>query len=164
MAQVRIQISAHIRSSGGIKRMSVFCGKKKKKKKRMKKKGTWIAGALLLAVCVLAACLAVMYKPKTTVGEKEVTIVVVHGDETKKEFVCRTDAEYLREVLEEQELIEGEDGPYGIFIKAVDKETADDSRQQWWCITKGGEQVNTSADQTPVQNGEQYELTLKEGW
>ena len=30
--------------------------------------------------------------------------------------------------------------------------------------TKGGEQVNTSADQTPIADGEQFELTLKEGY
>ncbi len=39
-----------------------------------------------------------------------------------------------------------------------------ESKQQWWCITKGGEQVNTSADQTPIADGEQFELTLKEGY
>ena len=37
---------------------------------------------------------------------------------------------------------------------------ADESNQEWWCITKTGEQVNTSADQTPLGDGEAYELTL----
>ena len=31
-------------------------------------------------------------------------------------------------------------------------------------ITKAGEQVNTSADQTPVADGDEFELTLKEGY
>ena len=145
--------------------MSVFCGKKKREERgKMKKKGTLIAGIILVAVCVLAAILASAFKPETTKGEKEVTVVVVHADGTENEFIYQTDAEYLREVLEENALIEGEESEYGIFIQTVDGETADDALQQWWCITKGGEQVNTSADQAPIQDGDQYELTLKEGW
>ena len=76
----------------------------------------------------------------------------------------RTDLEYLGQVLVEDELIQGQEGQYGLFIETVDQETADSSRQQWWCITKGGEQVNTSVDSTPIQDGDHFELTLKEGY
>lgn len=130
----------------------------------MKKKGTLIAGVVLVVVCVLAAILSAKFKPETTKGEKEVTVVVVHGDGSENEFTCQTDAEYLSEVLLENELVEGEEGEYGLYITGVDGETADESLQQWWCITKGGEQVNTSASEAPVQDGDQYELTMKEGW
>ena len=51
-----------------------------------------------------------------------------------------------------------------MYILTVDGETADESKQQWWCITKGGEMVNTSVDTTPIQDGDQFELTLKEGY
>ena len=50
------------------------------------------------------------------------------------------------------------------FGTEADGETADESRQQWWCITKGGETVNTSADQTPIHDNDQFEITLKEGY
>ena len=86
------------------------------------------------------------------------------GTRQKKEFQYSTDAEYLVEVLKENELVDGEEGEYGLFIQTVDKETADEGKQQWWCITKGGEQVNTSADQTPIADQDQFELTLKEGY
>lgn len=130
----------------------------------MKKKQTAIAGIVLVLFCIVAAALYVNFKPETVEGEKEVTVLVVHGDEEEKEFIYQTDAEYLGEVLTGNELVEGEVGEYGLFITTVDGETADDSKQQWWCITKEGEQVNTSADQAPVQDGDQYELTLKEGY
>ncbi|MBR5508660.1 MAG: DUF4430 domain-containing protein [Lachnospiraceae bacterium] len=130
----------------------------------MKKKGTLIAGGLLVLVCVLAGMIAVKFKPETVAGAKEVTIVVVHGDGKETEFTYQTDAEYLVDVLLDNELVDGEDGAYGLYITAVDGEAADDSRQQWWCITKAGEQLNTSADTTPIKDGEQYELTLKEGY
>ena len=67
-------------------------------------------------------------------------------------------------MLTEEGLAEGTEGPYGMFITTVDGETADDSKEQWWCITKGGEMVNTGADQTPIQDQDQFELTLKEGY
>lgn len=130
----------------------------------MKYKGTLIAAAALLLVCLLAGGLYLKFKPQTTKGEKEVTIVVVHGDKTEKTFQYHTDAEYLVDVLKENQLVDGEEGEYGLFIQSADGETADESKQQWWCITKGGEQVNTSAGQTPLADGEQFELTLKEGY
>ena len=49
-------------------------------------------------------------------------------------------------------------------ILTVDSETADDAAQQWWCITKGGEMVNTAIDATPIYDGDKFELTLKEGY
>lgn len=130
----------------------------------MKHKGTLIAAIALVLVCIVAGGLYLKFKPQAQQGEKEITILVIHGDQTEKEFQYRTDAEYLVEVLKENELVDGEEGEYGLFIKTVDGETADEGKQQWWCITKGGEQVNTSADQTPVADGEQFELTLKEGF
>lgn len=130
----------------------------------MKHKGTLIAAIALVLVCIVAGGIYLKFKPQAQQGEKEITILVIHGDQTEKEFQYRTDAEYLVEVLKENELVDGEEGEYGLFIKTVDGETADEGKQQWWCITKGGEQVNTSADQTPVADGEQFELTLKEGF
>lgn len=130
----------------------------------MKHKGTLIAAIALVLVCIVAGGLYLKFKPQAQQGEKKITILVIHGDQTEKEFQYRTDAEYLVEVLKENELVDGEEGEYGLFIKTVDGETADEGKQQWWCITKGGEQVNTSADQTPVADGEQFELTLKEGF
>lgn len=104
------------------------------------------------------------FKPGTVEGAKEIKIVVVHADGEEKEFTYNTDAEYLGEVLEENKLVEGNKSQYGLFITTVDGEKADDAKQQWWCITKAGEQVNTAVDDTPVQDGEQFELTLKEGY
>ena len=46
----------------------------------------------------------------------------------------------------------------------VDGETADESIQQWWCITKGGEMLMTGVDDTMIADGEAYEFTLTTGW
>ena len=129
----------------------------------MKKKLLIGCGALVLA-CLLAAVLYIQTRPETAEGAKTIDVVVVHGDGTEATFQHQTDAEYLGEVLVENELAEGTESAYGLFITTVDGETADDSLQQWWCITRSGEMLSTGADQTPIADGEQYELTLTEGY
>ena len=129
----------------------------------MKKKLLIGCGALVLA-CLLAAVLYIQTRPETAAGGKTIDVVVVHGDGSEADFQYRTDAEYLGEVLTENGLAEGTESTYGLFITTVDGETADDSLQQWWCITRSGEMLSTGADQTPIADGEQYELTLTEGY
>lgn len=122
----------------------------------MKKRMLALALALVL-VLVLAAC-----------GGKTVnaafTVTVVHGDGSSKDFAVETDKETLGEALTDEKLIDGEVGAYGMFVKTVDGETADDANQEWWCLTKGGGRVETGMDTTPVEDGATYELTLMVGW
>ena len=125
---------------------------------------TGILAIILVILCVAAGILFHTNKPETVAGEKEINIIVTHADKTENTFTYQTDAEYLADVLLENELVDGEMGSYGLFITTVDNETVDESKQQWWCITKGGEQVNTSIDTSPIYDGDQYELTLTEGY
>lgn len=122
---------------------------------------------LILALLVGGAVFAYLrFDPdrEAVAGEKNITVTVLHGDATEKVFPLTTTAETLREALDEAELIAGEDGAYGIYILTVDGETVDEAKQQWWCITKGGEQHNQGADDTLIADGESYELSFKEGW
>ena len=122
--------------------------------------------AMLLAVLLAASALMIgCNEPETTPGEKTVTVqIIVEGMETVTKTIT-TDAEFLRGALEEEEgLVIGEDGPYGLYIKTVNGITADDSKQQWWCITKGGADVFTGAESTPIADGDTFEITLKTGY
>lgn len=124
----------------------------------------------VIALVALLAVIAVLFgvyqmTPKTTVqGAKTITVEVIHKDGSLKSFEYHTDREYLGETLTDEGLVSGESGAYGMFITSVDGETADDANQEWWCITKNNEQLNTSADQTPIADGEKYELTLTVGY
>lgn len=128
------------------------------------KKKTLIGCGALVAACLLAALLYLQTRPETAAGNKTIDVVVVHGDGSEAAFQYQTDAEYLGDVLTENGLVEGTESTYGLFITTVDGETADDSLQQWWCVTREGEMLSTGADQTPIADGEQYELTLTEGY
>lgn len=130
----------------------------------MKKRTQIILLIVLIILCAAAFLLYRQFAPQSSDGEKKISVTVVHGDGTEKTFTYQTDAEYLGEVLTEEKLVTGDDGDYGLFIKEADGETVDESLQQWWCITKRGESVNTAADQTPISDNDQFELTLKEGY
>ena len=127
-------------------------------------KKTGILAGILLIFCIAAGVLSHINKPETSTGEKEILITVIHADQTENTFTYQTEAEYLAEVLLESGLVEGEESSYGLFIQTVDGETADSSNQEWWCITKSGEQVNSGADTLPIADGDQFELTLMEGY
>ena len=119
--------------------------------------------ALALALTMVFALCACGEK-QTAADTKTVTVTVVHGDGSTKDFTVKTDKELLGEALTDEELIEGENGPYGLFVKTVDGETVDDANQEWWCLTKGGESVETGVDSTPVEDGAAYEWTLMVGY
>ena len=120
----------------------------------------------VMAVAALALAAALMLglwyftRPQSQAGEKTIVVQVVHGDQSTKDFTCQTDADTLGEVLVEEKLAQGEEGPTGLFVTVVDGEEAQDSLRQWWCITKGGERVDTGADTTPIADGDRFELTM----
>lgn len=99
-----------------------------------------------------------------TAGSKTITLTVVHGDGTSNDITVSTDAENLRDALEAEGIIAGEDSPYGMFVQTVDGETADDGEQEWWCLTKGGEMWNYGVDDTEIADGDVYEFTLTVGY
>lgn len=130
-------------------------------KKSMKKP---IIG-LIIFVAVIAA-MAILYnvfKPETNEGAKHIVAEVVLGDGTSKTFDINTDAEYLRQALEEKKLISGEETQYGLFVKTVNGVTVDDSKKEWWCFTKGGKELDTGVDTTPIADGDHFEITLTAG-
>ena len=118
--------------------------------------------ALLMCVTLLlalAGCAAKDSKSATF------TLKVVHGDGTEFTTDVTTNKETVGEALEDEGLIAGEVGAYGLYVKTVDDETVDEAKEQWWCLTKdGGQQVNTGVDSTTVEDGATYEFTLTEGY
>ena len=66
----------------------------------------------------------------------------------------------LGDALIEHNLISGENGPYGLYVKVVNGITADyDINQSYWSLSKDGEYLQTGVDVTEISDGEHYELT-----
>jgi hypothetical protein len=116
----------------------------------------------IIAVIVVAAVLLGAYlatRPATSAGSKEFTLTVVHADGTSKDFTFKTDAEYVGEVVQEEGLVSGDMGDYGLYIKVVDGEKAVyEEDNAYWSFYVGEEYAQLGIDQTPVEDGAVYKL------
>lgn len=125
--------------------------------------------AIIAVVCLIVVAAAMFFiwravSPKAVKGGKHIVVEVTHGDGSDKEFQIDTDEEFLGKVLVDEGIVEDNQSDYGLYILTADGETADESKQEWWCITRDGQSVDTGADTTPVEDGARYELTLKVGY
>lgn len=128
------------------------------------KKKSWLAALALLAAAALLLGLWAAFRPEPEAAEKNITVCVVHKDASEKTFETVTRAEYLAEVLIDENIVEDNQGPYGLYILTADGETVNEGNQEWWCITKAGEPLTTGASETPIADGETYELTFTVGY
>lgn len=130
----------------------------------MKNKKTWLGLVALVLVAALMLGVYLAAKPETETGEKEFTVLVIHKNGEEKSFSYETDAAYLGSILLEEGLIEGEEGPYGLMISAVDGEMADwNVDKSYWALYIGTEYATTGVDTTPVTDGGEYRLVYTIG-
>ncbi len=93
-------------------------------------------------------------------GEKTITVDVIVEDKSVT-FTIKTDKETLGDALIEHKLIDGEEGPYGLYVKKVNGILADyDTDGYYWSLKKDGETCMTGVDSTNISDGEHYELVL----
>lgn len=89
-----------------------------------------------------------------------VSVVDTNGTETKYEI--RTDKEYVGEALTEIGFIDGEDGPYGMYIKTVDCLTVDyDKDGKYWAFYINGEYATQGVDKTPIDETAVYTFKVE---
>ncbi len=125
-----------------------------------------IVVAVVALVLVVAAMLGVYLstRPETVQGGKTVTVTVIHGDGSSKDFTYSTDAEYLGEVIVAEGLVNGQDGPYGLYFDTVDGEMASwEKNQSYWSILIGEEYATLGADSIPLEDGGVYQLVYTIG-
>lgn len=82
-------------------------------------------------------------------------VVDKDGNETK--FEIHTDKTLVGDALMELGLIEGEDGPYGLYVKKVNGITADfDVDGTYWAFYIGDDYGMTGVDLTEIEAGATY--------
>lgn len=130
---------------------------------RMNTKKTW-NWKIAIAAVVLAAAFAGMYLifgPKAVQGAKTVTVEVVDDTGNRTEYEVHTDAQYLRQVLEEAEGLEvtGQESEYGLMIETVNGVTAVyDTDGAYWAVYVNGEYGSYGVDAQPVEDQDRYRL------
>ena len=91
-------------------------------------------------------------------GAKTVEVEVKVGEESVT-FTLHTDKETLGEALLEHDLIDGEEGAYGLYVKFVNGIEADyDKDGSYWGFYKSGEMMLVGVDGAVIADGEHYEL------
>ena len=97
-------------------------------------------------------------------GAVALTVKVVDADAVESTFTVKTDADNLADALLDANLVDGDDGAYGLYIKFVNGVRADyDLDKAYWALYSNGEMLMTGASETPVADGEQYELVYTAG-
>lgn len=123
------------------------------------KKQVWIPLVALVVVAALMLGVFFLTREKTSAGSKEITVTVVHKDGSERTFECRTDAEYLGPVLLDEGIVEGEEGPYGLYIQKADGESAVFEQDgAWWGLYQNGESCMTGADQVVINDGDTFRI------
>ena len=116
--------------------------------------------ALFLALGVVFALLYQANRTEPVSGSKHITVEVIHRDGTERSFAYDTDADYLSEVLLDEGLVSGAEGPFGLYVETVDGETASyETDGSWWALSINGTFAETGADATPVHDGDAYTWT-----
>ena len=92
-------------------------------------------------------------------GSKTVTVTVT-AEEKSVVFTIHTDAEYLEEALVENDLVDGDESAYGLYIKYVNGIRADyELDGGYYCaLTENGKNADYGAGSAPVTDGAVYGL------
>lgn len=102
-----------------------------------------------------------LYTEDTTLGTGANTLKVeVTAEEKTITFTVKTDKSTVGEALLEQNLIEGENSAYGLYIKKVNGILADyDTDQTYWAFYINGEYATSGVDTTDIDVNATYQLT-----
>jgi len=126
----------------------------------MKNKKLLGVGLLVILIAVFAIAYGA-FREKPVEGSKTITIEVTNqADETKK-YEVQTDAEFLRQAMEEAEglTFSGQEGEYGMMVEVVNGESAVyDKDGAYWSFSVNGELCKNGIDSQPVEDGDEFQI------
>lgn len=97
-------------------------------------------------------------------GENKFPFIVTYADGKTEEFEIHTDKTIVGEALLELELINGDEGQYGLYVKEVNGITADyDVDGTYWAFYVDGEYAMSSVDTTEIEDGKTYSFKVEKG-
>ena len=118
----------------------------------------------IAALAVLIAAVLIIYfvaRPKPVQGAKALTIEVVDDQGKSTIYEVHTDAEYLRQAMEETEglTFSGAESKYGMMVDTVNGVTADyNTDGAYWAFYTGDSYCEYGIDSQPVTDGDTYRI------
>ena len=116
-----------------------------------------VTGVVVLIAALVAVWMIFGAKPQT--GAKEITIEVINSADESTLYQLNTDAEYLRQAMDEAEGLtyDGTESEYGIMISTVNGEVADyNVNGAYWSFYVNGEYCTYGIDTQPVADGDAF--------
>lgn len=120
-----------------------------------------IGTVLLVALIAVFAVVFFLFRPKTTEGAKSITIEVVDNEANSTVYDVNTDAEYLRQAMEEADGLEfsGTESEFGLMVDTVNGVTADwNVDQSYWSFWINGNYCEYGIDSQPVTDGDAFQI------
>lgn len=95
-------------------------------------------------------------------GSKAFDFTVTDADGGESQFEIHTDKETVGDALLEMDLIAGDEGEYGLYVKTVNGITADyDNDGVYWAFYVNGEYAMTGVDSTDIEEGSTYSFKVE---
>ena len=132
-------------------------------KKQMNKKALLGVVAVVLLVAVMGILYSV-FKEKPVEGSKSITIEVVNKEKESTMYELKTDAEYLKQTMEEADGLEfeGYDSEYGFTVSSVNGEVADFTvDSSYWSFYVNEEYCNYGVSSQPIEDGDAFKIVYE---
>lgn len=122
---------------------------------------------IIMGVVVLIALIigfVFLYKtfiPKPIEGAKAITIEVIDNEQESTLYEVNTDAEFLRQAIEETEglSVTGQESEYGLMIEAVNGlQAIYETDGAYWSVMVNGEYGMLGIDTQPIADGDNFGL------
>ena len=120
-----------------------------------------IGAVALAAVAIIFAGIYFIFGAKPVEGSKSITIDVVNDKQERITYELHTDAEYLREAMEEAEglTFSGAESEYGMMVDTVNGLKADyNENGAYWGFYVNGDYCNYGIDTQPVLDGDAFSI------
>ncbi|MDE6064771.1 MAG: DUF4430 domain-containing protein [Lachnospiraceae bacterium] len=127
--------------------------------KKQSNKKVLIGAAALIAVVAVLAVMFFVFREKPVQGRKSITIEVIDNTQSSTVYEVHTDAEYLRQAMEEAKGLEfsGTESEYGLMVETVNGVTPDYSVDgAYWGFYVNGAYCNYGVDSQPVEDGDAF--------
>ncbi len=90
-------------------------------------------------------------------GEKKFFFIAEDKEGKETKWEVHSDEDTVGKALMAEGIIEGEDGPYGLYVKTVNGTTLDyDKDGLYWAFYENEEYALTGVDQTEITEGQTY--------
>ena len=132
-------------------------------KKQINKKAILGVALIVILIAVMGIFYGV-FREKPVEGSKAITIEVVNKAKESTIYELKTDAQFLKQAMEEAEGLEfeGSEGQYGLTISSINGEVADFTKENsYWSFYVNDGYCNYGVDSQPVEDGDAFKIVYE---